>query len=175
MVEDKRTRNTELRLRQAMINCLNSTSLDKISIMQICETAQINRSTFYAHYQNPLALYKILEQSMIDDMEQYFKSFKENNSSYVEFLTQALKYNYDNSDLFLALFRSDSTSLKNRYMDLIRRYDFIDVAVPEDEQTYILDYYISGFFSVTARWLREDRTKSIDAMVKLTSGLLNKS
>jgi AcrR family transcriptional regulator len=175
MVEDKRTRNTESRLRQAMIQCLESTSLDKISIMRICETAQINRSTFYAHYPNPSALYRVLEQGMIDDMEKYFKDFKENNSSYVEFLTQTLKYNYDNSDLFLALFRSDSTSLKNKYMDLIKRYDFIDIAVPEDEQNYILDYYISGFFSITARWLWEDKPKSIDEMVKLTSRLLNKS
>lgn len=46
MVDDKRTRHTKERIRSAMLTCLETTTLDRITVMQICKVADINRSTF---------------------------------------------------------------------------------------------------------------------------------
>ena len=167
MVEDKRTRHTKKRIRQAMLECLNSTSLDKITVMQLCETADINRSTFYAHYPNPIALYKVLEQSMSEGMSLHFQSLKSRSISYMDFLCHFLRYCKDERDLFLALYLTDSVSLKADFVELIERYGFLADTVPQNERTYIFVYYISGVFSVIARWLREDQERSIDEMAKL--------
>lgn len=167
MAEDKRIIHTKERIHHAMLICLDSTSLDKVTVMQICETAGINRSTFYAHYHNPLALYRLMEQSMIDRMNQYFESLKCKSISYSEFLQYFLGYFYENSELFLALYKTDSVSLKKASVDLVVSYGFLSDTISEDKMTYVFEYYVSGVFSVIARWLREDRLKSIDEMAKL--------
>ena len=167
MAEDKRIIHTKERIYKAMLICLESTSLDKVTVMQICKTAGINRSTFYAHYPNPLTLYKLMEQSMIDRMTEYFESLKSKSISYAEFLQYFLRYFYENGELFLALYKTDSVSLKKTSIELSVSYGFLSDTITEDEMTYVFEYYVSGVFSVIARWLREDRSKSIDEMAKL--------
>ncbi|WP_405345066.1 TetR/AcrR family transcriptional regulator [Ruminococcus sp.] len=76
MVDDKRTRHTKERIRNAMLTCLETTTLDRITVMQICKVADINRSTFYAHYANPQELYQYLEKCMTDGMKRLFQDLK---------------------------------------------------------------------------------------------------
>ena len=167
MSEDKRVKHSKERITKAMVVCLESTSLDKITVKQICDTADVNRSTFYAHYQNPLELYKTLEQSMTDGVNRHFRELKKKTVTYKEFLRHSLEFCYENSDLFLALYYTDSISLKKSFIALISSYDFYSDTVPEDEKRYTITFYFSGTFSVIARWLRKDREKSIDDMVNL--------
>lgn len=175
MVEDRRTRHTKERIRKAMITCLNTTSLDKITVMQICETADINRSTFYAHYDNPIVMYNLLEQSMTSKMNKQFEDFKNKTVSYKELLYVFLSYCYENSELFLVLYKTDSVSFKNAVLELTERYDFLANVAPEEEKAYIFDFYVNGVFSMIARWLREEPNKSIEEMVELTYRLTHKS
>ena len=129
MVDDKRTRHTKERIIQALIACLKSTSLDRITVKQICETADINRSTFYAHYANPIVLYRLLEQSMTDKIDQHFEEYKSKSVSYIDFLRLILRYFYENSELFLVLYSTDSSSLKKGVIQLIEDYRFLDKTV----------------------------------------------
>lgn len=167
MVDDRRTRHTKERIYRAMLLCLDSTSLDKVTVKQICDTADINRSTFYAHYPNPIALYRLMEQSMTENMKRYFENLKNKSVTYMELLHYFLEYCYENADLLLALYKTDSISLKNTFVELVVSYDFLAEAVPDNEKAYIFEYYVNGVFSVVARWLREERTKSIDEMADL--------
>ncbi len=41
---------SDVRMKQAMLELLNTTPFEKITVRLICDRAQINRSTFYAHY-----------------------------------------------------------------------------------------------------------------------------
>ena len=101
----------------------------------------------------------------------HFKDFKKKTITYKEFLRHSLEFCYENSDLFLALYYTDSRSLKRSFLALISSYDFYPDTVPEDEKRYMITYYFSGIFSVIARWLRKDREKSIDDMVNLIYSL----
>lgn len=167
MAEDKRVKHTKERISKAMIVCLDSTSLDKITVKQICETADVNRSTFYAHYPNPVALYRTLEQSMTESMNRHFEGLKNKTISYMDLLRHYLDYYYKNGDMFLALYKTDSKSMKKSFLDLVSSYDFFNDTVPDGLKTYIIDYHINGAFSIIARWLREDREKSVDDMAQL--------
>ena len=150
-----------------MLICLDTTSLDKVTVKQICDTADINRSTFYAHYPNPIALYKLMEQSMTDSLIRHFTNQKNKSATYIETLHHFLDYCYENRELFLALYKTDSASLKKTLVDLTLSFDFLADTVPENEKAYIFEYYVSGVLSVIARWLRKDRMKNIDEMAQL--------
>ncbi len=60
---DRRIRRTRAALQQAFIALIHQKGYDAITIEQICETANVGRSTFYAHYAGK----EDLKRSGIDD------------------------------------------------------------------------------------------------------------
>ena len=167
MVDDKRTRHTKERIEQAMISCLADTSLDKITVVQICKVAGINRGTFYAHYPDPMALYKHMEQKMTKFLEKIFRDIKNNNISYMDAFVIILENAQKNKAAFLALYNSNSQSIKQALID--GWLDKLVLAPPElkKDNAYAAEFYVNGILSMTARWVREDCPKSIDSMAKL--------
>lgn len=47
---NQRFRETEIHMEAAMLKLLKNTEFEKITVKKICETAEVNRSTFYAQY-----------------------------------------------------------------------------------------------------------------------------
>lgn len=50
LTESRRTRYTRQAMRDALMELLADRTLAQISVKQLCERADVNRSTFYAHY-----------------------------------------------------------------------------------------------------------------------------
>lgn len=74
MKTDARVRYTRMIIQQTFLKLLREKPLAKITVTEICELAEINRTTFYKHYQDTYDLLERLEQeaicgllSMIDD------------------------------------------------------------------------------------------------------------
>lgn len=44
---------TKRMLREGLLRCLKHTDIEKISISELCRESQINRATFYNHYETP--------------------------------------------------------------------------------------------------------------------------
>lgn len=53
---DRRIRKTRAQLLSAMVHCAERTDWEEISIQQICDAADVSRSTFYLHFQNKAEL-----------------------------------------------------------------------------------------------------------------------
>jgi AcrR family transcriptional regulator len=47
---DRRVKYTKKVLKESLVEILEKKNIDKITIKEICEKADINRSTFYTHY-----------------------------------------------------------------------------------------------------------------------------
>ena len=56
---NQRTRLTKLMFRKALAQLMKDKHISQISIREICEKAELNRSTFYLHYKN---VYDLLEE-----------------------------------------------------------------------------------------------------------------
>ena len=64
MKEDQRVRLSRQLLRSALIVLLKEKNINKISVREICDAAEINRTTFYKHYGNPYDLLEDIENSL---------------------------------------------------------------------------------------------------------------
>ena len=53
---DRRIRKTRYQLLHAMVRCADTTDWEAVSIKQICDAADISRSTFYLHFKNKVEL-----------------------------------------------------------------------------------------------------------------------
>lgn len=56
---NKQFQSSAVRMERAMLELMNKTPFEKITVRLICENAGVNRSTFYAHYTD---IYDMIEQ-----------------------------------------------------------------------------------------------------------------
>ena len=57
LTESRRTRYTRRAMQDALIDLMRERPLGSITIKALCEQADVNRSTFYAHYDSIAALH----------------------------------------------------------------------------------------------------------------------
>lgn len=64
---NQRTRLSKILLKNALMDLLSEKgSVTKISVRELCERADLNRSTFYAHYSEPKELLEEVEAELLD-------------------------------------------------------------------------------------------------------------
>ena len=64
--ENRRVRMTKRLMKDALMELLEQRELVDISVTAICEVADVNRSTFYKYYGNPVNLLRELHSSAVD-------------------------------------------------------------------------------------------------------------
>lgn len=68
--DDQRVRLSKSMLKTALIQLLKIKPLQSITVKELCEMAQINRGTFYAHYYDIYQLMEELEDEMLLELQQ---------------------------------------------------------------------------------------------------------
>ncbi len=75
---DRRVQYTRMVLRQSLLDLMKEQSISKITVTNICEKAEVNRGTFYAHYTDPYDLLHQIEaelyQEIVTSIERSLKS-----------------------------------------------------------------------------------------------------
>ena len=64
-MENQRIRLSKTLLKNALVHLLQKKPLNKISVLEICETAQINRTTFYKYYGSQTDLLNEIESDFL--------------------------------------------------------------------------------------------------------------
>jgi AcrR family transcriptional regulator len=108
--------------------------INKITVKELVERADISKSTFYDHYQDIYAVADEFEMEVINllesILEDYVKDGTHNFSSYVRKLISLLK---SNEDLYKKIFASD---LPVRFIDRLK--DLCNAAINRDVQLNFL-------------------------------------
>ena len=85
--------NTAVRMDEALIALLEKKEFSYITVKEICDTAGVNRSTFYLHYENTGDLLKETTAFVLDDFSSYFPVDIENlTMKFAECNLQDLQY-----------------------------------------------------------------------------------
>ena len=67
---DARVRYTKRVIREAFLSLLREKPVNKITVKEVCELAELNRATFYAHYSDCFALMESIEQELLADFKE---------------------------------------------------------------------------------------------------------
>lgn len=73
--EDLRTIRTKKALKNAIATLLEHESFEKISVTDICKNANVNRVTFYTHYNDKYELLNELIGDINNLLDEYYKTF----------------------------------------------------------------------------------------------------
>lgn len=80
MKTDARVRYTRARIRDAFLQCLKEKPVNRITVKEVCERAEINRATFYAHYTDVYDLLEKLEEETLDGLRRFIANRSDKDS-----------------------------------------------------------------------------------------------
>ncbi len=154
--QDRRIKYTKLVLKETLITLLKTKSISKITIKELCEQADINRSTFYAHYQDQYDLLKTIEKDFFLEIKNYLKKYQKNNKSELTtILEHILIYIKENQELSKILLGDPNfSSLQKKIMLLIQEPTIKEWY--QEESEYPLIFAISGSIGIIQEWLKNN-------------------
>ena len=176
--DDRRVRYTKMVLKESFIKLLEKKDISQITIKEICEDADINRATFYAHYNDQYDLLRKIENELVDNVSSYLADYMQNktNINMVEIVEKILVYIKENAPLCkLLLSERGDFNFQKRIMMLIYDKNVSDltngIGIPKEDAEYIYSFTISGCVGVIQKWLHEGMKKSTVAMSELMVGI----
>lgn len=100
-MSDRRVKYTKMALKNALIHFLGEKPIARITIKEICEEADVNRTTFYAHYADQFDQLKQIERAFIEGVKGYLADFdmKNDDTDIIRRVELIFEYVQANADL----------------------------------------------------------------------------
>ena len=161
---DRRVLYTKLFLKESLLALMKEKPIAKITPSELCRHANMNRNTFYTHYDSPEALLNSIEDEMY---EQVRHSIERSllSGSISTLLTEICQAIYDHRDLCAVLFSEygDKDFLR-RIIDLAHDRtitEWMTTGIENDsEQVELLYCYsVNGSVSVIQQWILDGMKK----------------
>lgn len=156
--QDTRVQYTKRVLRSSILELLKLKSIDKVTVKEICDTAGLNRGTFYLHYDSPAGLLKDVENQFISDNMKYFDSYW-NAQREISFMDQLFECISKNRDICRILMSSNADPQFLRSMTALVRGSTTQEWAKEfpdlDQQhlDFVFEFTIAGSTAIISKWL----------------------
>lgn len=175
---------TARKMDEALLTLLDKKDFEYITVKEICRTAEVNRSTFYLHYEtlNDLlqecAEYIIYQfiQYMPHDTEQFLKKIQTcpTKDLYLitpEYLNPYLNYIKEHKNIFLTAIAHASSLQMNEAYEKLNCHVLTPILnrlnVPASEQKYILKFHIGGIMAIIKEWIKTDCLDSVNHIAEV--------
>ncbi len=175
--------NTSLKMNNALFTLLETKDFLDISITDICKAAGVNRSTFYAHYDNLLDLLLETERQLMSDFFKKFnsdikmsdiKNLSQEDSVFItaEYILPYLEFVKENKKIFsvymkhIVDFKPEEifgALLDNVFIPVLSKYDITDGTLV----SYFAKYYLTGINAITMNWLERDCVDDINLICEI--------
>ena len=175
--------NSSIKMNNALISLLDKKDFEDITVKEICQTASVNRSTFYLHYENTYDLLKETIENLYKDFFSRYDSNlsmdrinnKSNDDLFLitpKYLKPYLSFVQDNKKIFkLMYFKNEVFNGRNMYedwLDKIFRPILSKFNVKnEEEQSYIMLFHLQGLIGLIMEWVKNDCKMPIDDLINV--------
>lgn len=69
--DNRRVQYTMDRFKDALLHILATKPLDEVTVTELCRQADLNRGTFYLHFQSPRDLFERIEMDLVEAIRPY--------------------------------------------------------------------------------------------------------
>lgn len=152
---NKRRKKSQESIKLVFIHLIQNKELKDISVTDICEKANLNRSTFYANYLDVYDLAeKIIEELEQEIMELYSEEVESHRSSN-DFLK--LFYHIKENQLFFTTYFKISSGIETKMgYDL----EIAKLFYNDNNIDYHIEFFAGGFNAIIKKWLNEGCKKT---------------
>lgn len=159
--ESRRTQMTRRLIRTALVELMGEKNFERITIKELCERADVNRTTFYLHYSD--------QRSVLNDIKdtvcrKTIAMIADSDFSVpTVFIEQFLCYIRENDRVFRILFLHDEgDSFRFSLMDAVARELVTAIPATGDPQSdaFGLAYLMAGSLSIIIEWMKTGYERS---------------
>lgn len=175
--DNQRSRLTRMLLKQAFLNLMKQKPAEKITVKEICEKAEVNRSTFYLHFAEPNDVLKELEDEailQISEVLHYIAAFESSGPDMLGSLYTFLHYIRKNDDMFRCLLVENSDPhFRRKLFDLSMNVipSSFDLPLDPFRKEMACRFMISGSLELLTFWIKSDYRIPDSQMGELLSKL----
>ena len=158
---NRRSQGTKELLRQSLLEILNREDILDVTVSELCQTAGVNRSTFYSHYQGIADVMEELQQQIGQDLLQRFPRGEATVHSLfsLDHLVTILSHIQDHK-FFYRAYLGQSTSqnqLDWAFGQLLDRYVrpmMHKLQVNDQAIAYYFTFFRAGLEAVIRQWVQ---------------------
>ena len=147
---------TKKMMKDALLEALEKQPLEKITVTDICEKADVNRSTFYSYYEDIGQLLLEIEDDVLNNLPVFPDSGSiEPDDRFLSTLEEFFNYVCENERLFRVLIvQRDSSSFNHRLVNsVMERYRNASDTGDKLLDRYAYVYCVSGVIGIMKEWI----------------------
>ena len=172
MSEDRRKRKSKQALKKALVNLMHKKRVSEISVRELCDKADLNRSTFYANYININDLLTDLHYDLFDSMSDesgYITNtalINLTSEDRINIVYKMVQYVEHHKDSVTILFINNENNLLEKNMATY----FMDkskVDKKDISKKYPSMYHTIGSFSLLRQWVLDNFPCSAKQLAKI--------
>lgn len=176
---DRRVRKTKAALRHGLAVLTKKKSIKEITVKELVEEVDINRSTFYLHYTDIYSMVSELERELLTEFKHAIDLYPPTSSE--EEMCRFFEHIYnilsDNREICIALVS------ENGDISFIRQVeDFVAERIKKIFESgmvknvydvrYVFDFCISGGMGLFKHWLTDENALEPAHMAKITTDMV---
>jgi len=180
----ERLTKTDEKIKKAFIELMKAKGFEHLTVIDITTKAKINRSTFYAHYEDKYALEKHFEDVILNELSDQLNNNLDSTMKYQD-VSQGVKpypvidtiigYIDSEFELIKVLMKSSGTTFESRVKDvqyqvfnhglyLTKGNDKMVDQIPND---YAYEIVVSGILDTMKFWLFKDKPENKEVIIDI--------
>lgn len=170
-------------IRQAFYELLKEKNFEKITVTDIVNKADVNRSTFYAHYPDVMGVVEEIQEEILAYTQHFmdnvdFKDFYVNPKPYLQRIVKMVE---ENNELYRLLMTSAMAAKQLARIKYILIDRMIETLVVQEkdmnkfELEFSIRFYMGGILDVYTQWLNGVIDCSLDELTEQLANIILRS
>lgn len=178
--KDLRVVKTKNLLYQTLIDLMKDKTFEEIKVSDICSKAMINRSTFYAHYEDK---YELLVDFISNLKEEFVNELNKNSNNlntreyYIKLIELFLDHIESKRNVYSSIMINNRNSIMMDILlsvvneDILNKIktDSISKKIPSD---IIAKFYLGGVINLGVEWLSDNSKYTKDQIIEYLKVLI---
>ena len=158
--QDRRVSRTRARLRQSLIELLQEKDIRKISVTELAERADVNRGTFYSHYQDLYDMVLQLQEELLQEFDGVLRAYPAQvlEAGLYPILRDVFGFIRRNAELcMIFLSRGEESRFLKRLKDMVyervvREWGELYPFPTQALRSYVLSFFVGGAVGLIQKW-----------------------
>lgn len=157
-------------IRKAFLEMLEKMPINKITVKDVCELADVNRTTFYANFEDTYALLGEIKSELFNTIKAYLENLEQSKKPR-ETLPELFRAIYENRDACKVLLSLRDDDFIHRilyfqYANSLAEWERANSGESRERFDYYFEYQASGCVGMIRRWIAGGFAEPYQAMAE---------
>ena len=172
--EDRRVTMTKRLLKDALTEMLRKEDIYHVSIRELCERADVNRTTFYKYYGNQFDLLADMENDLLVFLSDTLREYAADPGRIIETICRYMEDHLEFGRLIVNNNVDPLFPQKLFSMEVLREAVLMNYSSLQNEkmQEYLFNFITYGSYRIFCLWLNKDQRESPEEISMLLMRLI---